>query len=186
MRTSLKLVFIALFYLFGFATVKSQEVFSVSNAQLKLLPVMQIKNSHQKTPKSYLHTIKQDSLVTLSRVTQASDLIQMYTYSSIPIKRLQHIVITNRKAKLRNSLIGCVVGGTAGFFLGKEIFGKPRKNEIRQLLGQESNPTGAGIAGATLGLGFGLLIGSSTGERHFKFTKDQEKELERLKKFVNP
>ncbi len=117
---------------------------------------------------SRLYKVNEDSIFLAVPHFNGQYYTNHHSVARFDMDNVDEVLIRNRKKSNLYSIIGGVVLGTASFFIAKEVFFRPKERLSLVMLGMVGQEYESAVwepyAAATLGLGTGVLIGTSLAE----------------------
>lgn len=124
------------------------------------MPIVFLEVNNKFYPKSYLARVNNTSIMLINKTMHRNTWEDMYFKGSVDLKDVNRIMIVDRKKKWRNNLVGALLGGAAGYFVGNLLKpGQLRQNNI-ELIGQPpQNGFVEPILGTLVGASVGMIVG---------------------------
>lgn len=129
-------------------------------AEIHKMPIVMIDLQEKSYPRSYLQKVSATSVVIIKKTMHERTLQPMYFSGEIALDQIESITLISRKRKWRTNLIGAAVGGTAGYFIGRQFKPEPLMQSNIELANQAPrNGFIEPILGTLIGLGVGIVVG---------------------------
>lgn len=161
MKSSLLFIFFyPLITITAFGQRASQRSPAYKPAEIHKMPVVLIDLQEKSYPRSYLQKVTATSVMIIKKTMHERTLQPMYFTGEIALDQIESITLVSRKRKWRTNLIGAAVGGTAGYFIGRQFKPEPLSQANIELLNQPPrNGFIEPILGSLIGLGVGIVVG---------------------------
>lgn len=172
----------------SFAQVKSYQSknkLKLKPREIKKLTFIQLEGGDKKFPDSYLLGMRDNNLILATDIAEKWADKSLYVKSEVNLKFYDHLLMVNRKEKIRKMGIWGAIFGAAGYyFVQKKAVPTPYEVRNKSILGQPTNNGRIeGIMGAVTGAGFGMIIGSHLAKRKINLKKNNTRAVRKLKEF---
>lgn len=153
--------------------------------QIKKMSTVVLEKDKKKFPKSYLYRMTKDSISLITPVKEVRGEPTIYCQKKLSLKDFDYLTVSNRKERLRLSVISGLIAGTLSYVITRNALrGDVADEPNLVLLGQRANSgrIEAAIMGVT-GFGFGVLIGDLISDRKISLRRNQRAAVKQLKKY---
>lgn len=182
-----KFLFTTLFFFLFLASPFAQRKGKyIDSKQISKMNQIEIRVGDRQLPKAKLYRVKNDSLDLFVKVSDLKDEATVYSELRLAVVDLDHIKVTDRKAKFKFSVLTGLAFGALGYAIANRMTQNDDANDNINIIQQgDSNNTIESILGGITGFGFGVIIGNHFGGRK-EFTKRQKEKyiVKELKKYA--
>ncbi len=164
---------------------QSKNKLKLKPREIKKLTFIQLQGGDKQFPDSYLLGMRDNNLILATDIAQKWSDKSLFVKSEVNLKYYDHLLMVNRKEKLRKMGIWGAIFGAAGYFFAqKKALPTPYEVRNKSILGQPTNNGRIeGIMGAITGVGFGMIIGNQLAKRRINLKRNNTKAVRKLKEF---
>ncbi len=124
----------------------AQSNLKLKPSKIQKLPKVDIEMADGKeVPRSWLYRVNRSDLQVVSKAYHDNSYDPIYFSGKILLEDIKSITILTRQRRFKTNIIGAVLGGAAGYLIGRSLRAEEHRNEQIEILSQRTLRTTPGL-----------------------------------------